>query len=276
MWLRACGKRLIWNSYEVHTTDVRCTQKGEPEMANILFLEDEKMIREVLAEYMTVTGYSVTECESGDDAVELIDDEENNFDLAVLDIRVPGKTGLEVLRHIKTKYGDTVGTIMLTAYEDVNTQLEAFNHMADDYITKPASPIILLKRIEAVLRRTGKIKELEETGSPEAAKTEDPECNGRSTEEDKLVIDEEGYRAFYGERNLRLTVSEFSLLKVLKDSPGRVFGRDILINKIFDEEYIANDRIIDAHIKNLRKKLPKDYIETVIGIGYRWREEWRK
>ena len=82
MWLRACGKRLIWNSYEVHTTDVRCTQKGEPEMANILFLEDEKMIREVLAEYMTVTGYSVTECESGDDAVELIDDEENNFDLA--------------------------------------------------------------------------------------------------------------------------------------------------------------------------------------------------
>ena len=66
-----------------------------------------------------------------------------------------------------------------------------------------------------------------------------------------------------------LTVSEFSLLKVLKDSPGRVFSRDILINKIFDEEYIANDRIIDAHIKNLRKKLPKEYIETVIGIGYR-------
>ena len=62
-------------------------------------------------------------------------------------------------------------------------------------------------------------------------------------------------------------------MKTLRDSPGRVFGRDQLINMIFDEEYVANDRIIDAHIKNLRKKLPFDYIETVIGIGYRWRKE---
>lgn len=233
-------------------------------MAKILFLEDEKMIREVLAEYMTVTGYEVSECETGDEAIALIDDKENDFDLAILDIRVPGKSGLEVLKYIKGIYADTLGTIMLTAYEDINTQLEAFNYMADDYITKPASPIILLKRIEAVLRRTGKIKN--SNGGGGVKPEQDIPC-------EELTIDEEGYRAFFGGKNLGLTVSEFSLLKVLKDSPGRVFSRDILINKIFDEEYIANDRIIDAHIKNLRKKLPKEYIETVIGIGYRWKEE---
>ena len=105
-------------------------------MAKILFLEDEKIIREVLAEYMTVTSYQVVEYGTGDDAIDLVDNEPNGFDLAVLDIRVPGKTGLEVLQYIKGVYGDTVGTIMLTAYEDVNTQLEAFNYMADDYITK--------------------------------------------------------------------------------------------------------------------------------------------
>ena len=86
-------------------------------------------------------------------------------------------------------------------------------------------------------------------------------------------MDEEEYRAYYDNENLGLTVSEFVLMKTLRDNPGRVFSRDQLINKIFDEEYIANDRIIDAHVKNLRKKLPLDYIETVIGLGYRWRKE---
>lgn len=232
-------------------------------MAKILFLEDEKLIREVLAEYMTVTGYEVIEFETGDEAASFVESE-RDFDIAVLDIRVPGITGLEVLKAIKDKHRDSVGTIMLTAYDDIGTQLEAFNYQADDYITKPASPIILLKRIEALLRRTGKIKELERKNSG---------SDSIDRASDELIVDEEGYRVFYQGENLRLTVSEFSLLKTLKDSPGRVFSRDTLINQIFDEAYIANDRIIDAHIKNLRKKLPKNYIETVIGIGYRWSEE---
>lgn len=230
-------------------------------MARILFLEDEKIIREVLTEYMTVSGHDVLECESGDDAAARIDEEGDAVDLAVLDIRVPGKTGLEILRHIRERCGERVGVIMLTAYEDINTQLEAFNCRADDYITKPASPIILLKRIEAVLRRTAGVKRSAEG----VASCADPG--------DVLVIDEEGYRAFYRGENLRLTISEFTLLKTLRDHPGRVFDRDTLINRIFDESYVANDRIIDTHVKNLRKKLPKDYIETVIGVGYRWGEE---
>lgn len=222
------------------------------EMAKIFFLEDEKMIREVLTEYIVVAGHEVIPCERGDEAIALIEGG-LKFDIAVLDIRTPGKSGLEVLKTIKTQIGDEIGTIMLTAYDDVNTQLEAFNFLADDYITKPASPIILIKRIEAVLRRTGRKL--------------DPD------NEHGFVVDEDEYRAYYNNENLGLTVSEFVLMKTLKDSPGRVFSREQLINKIFDEEYIANDRIIDAHVKNLRKKLPFNYIETVIGLGYRWRKD---
>ena len=125
-------------------------------MAKIFFLKDEKIIREVLTEYMAVAGHEVIPCERGDDAFEMIEGGVE-FDIAVLDIRVPGKNGLEILKYIKTQIGDDVGTIMLTAYDDINTQLEAFNFFADDYITKPASPIILIKRIEAILRRTGSV-----------------------------------------------------------------------------------------------------------------------
>lgn len=221
-------------------------------MAKILFLEDEKMIREVLSEYMAVAGYEVIPFDRGDNAIKFVA-EGGQFEIAVLDVRVPGASGLEVLEAVKARPGDDVGAIMLTAYDDINTQLEAFNFLADDYVTKPASPIILIKRIEAVLRRTGK--------------------SISSEMEHGFVVNEEEFRAYYNRKNLRLTVSEFVLMKTLRDSPGRVFSRDQLINKIFDEDYIANDRIIDAHVKNLRKKLPFDYIETVIGLGYRWRKE---
>ena len=227
-------------------------RKGARTMATILFLEDEDMIREVLSEYMIVAGHEVIPCERGDEAIKIVE-EGKEFDLAVLDIRVPGVTGLEVLQTIKNKRSEDTGTIMLTAYDDINTQLEAFNYLADDYITKPASPIILIKRIEAILRRTGK--------------------RADSEMDNGFVVDEDELRAYYNKKNLKLTVSEFVLMKTLRDSTGRVFSRDQLINMIFDEEYVANDRIIDAHIKNLRKKLPHDYIETVIGVGYRWRKE---
>lgn len=231
-------------------------------MAKILFLEDENTIREVLSEYMRVAEHEVIECKNGEDALSIIDRGEI-FDIAILDIRVPKVSGLDVLKRIKDEYGESVGTIMLTAYSDINTQIEAFNYEADDYIIKPASPIILLKRIQALYRRLKKSRDFDNSS----------EVDLQNKYDDELRIDEDGYRVFYKGENLRLTVSEFSLMKILKDNRGTVFSRDILINKIFDDEYIANDRIIDAHIKNLRKKLPRDYIETVIGIGYRWRDE---
>ena len=219
-------------------------------MAEILFLEDEVTIREVIAEYMNVAGHKVTECGSGDEAVERL--KEKSFDLAVLDIKVPGMSGLKVLENIRTELKSDMGVIMLTAYEDINTQVEAFNFFADDYITKPASPIILLKRIDVLLRRIKSESSMKETS---------------------LVIDDKAYRAYFEGKDLSLTVSEFLLLKTLHDLPNQVLSREQLILSIFNEDYIGNDRIIDAHVKNLRKKLPVNVIDTVIGVGYRWKED---
>ena len=214
----------------------------------ILFLEDEPTIREVLTEYMKIQGYEVTCAKDGEEALKLLGREA--FDMAVLDIMVPKVSGLKVLSFIKEKRPETA-TIMLTALDDEKTQVQAFNAYADDYVIKPVSPIILLKRMETILRRVKK------TGW---------------TEEKGLVIHEDSYQAFYDGKPLELTLSEFLLLQVLEREPGRAFTREQLILRIFNEDYVGNDRIIDAHVKNLRKKLPKNYIKTVIGIGYQFKE----
>lgn len=215
---------------------------------NILFLEDEPTIREVLTEYMKMQDYDVTCAEDGEQALQLL--KECQFDMAVLDIMVPKTSGLEVLQYIKEQKPD-MATIMLTALDDEKTQVQAFNLFADDYVIKPVSPIILLKRMETILRRVKRTEPQEEKG---------------------LVIHDDSYQAFYDGKPLELTLSEFLLLQVLMKEPKRVFTREQLILRIFNEDYVGNDRIIDAHIKNLRKKLPENYIKTVIGIGYQFQE----
>ncbi|MDE7332840.1 MAG: response regulator transcription factor [Lachnospiraceae bacterium] len=215
----------------------------------ILFLEDEPTIREVLTEYMKMQDYEVTEAEDGEKALELLT--EQDFDMAVLDIMVPKVSGLEVLAYIKERRPD-MATIMLTALGDEKTQVQAFNLYADDYVIKPVSPIILLKRMETILRRVKRMERQEEKG---------------------LVICGDSYQAFYDGIPLELTLSEFLLLQVLKGEPKRAFTREQLILRIFNEDYVGNDRIIDAHVKNLRKKLPGNYIKTVIGIGYQFQED---
>lgn len=215
----------------------------------VLFLEDEPTIREVLTEYMHISGYEVVTAERGDQALSLL--EEQEFDLAVLDICVPGADGFEVLRQIKEKGGKTAA-IMLTALEDEQTQVKAFNLYADDYVIKPVSPIILLKRMETILRRTAQAPLVKEDSR------------------EGLVLKEEAYCAFYQGEKLPLTLSEYLLLQKLYSEPGRVFTREQLILSIFNEDYIGNDRIIDAHVKNLRKKLPISCIKTVIGVGYQF------
>lgn len=216
----------------------------------ILFLEDEPTIREVLTEYMLISGYEVVTAERGDKAVELL--KEQNFDLAVLDICVPGVDGFEVLKYMQAEQKNTAA-IMLTALEDEQTQVKAFNLYADDYVIKPDSPIILLKRMETILRRTARM----------VTKEEQEKLSG-------LVLKEEAYCAFYQGEQLPLTLSEYLLLQTLYKEPNRVFTREQLILSIFNEDYIGNDRIIDAHVKNLRKKLPVPCIKTVIGVGYQY------
>lgn len=216
---------------------------------DILFLEDEPTIQEVLTEYMKMQNYNVTCAQDGDQAMRLL--RERRFDMAVLDIMVPGISGLEVLGYLKEHHPE-MATIMLTALDDEKTQVQAFNLYADDYVIKPVSPIILLKRMETIFRRVKKTQGQGEQG---------------------LVVDDDSYQAFYNGKPLELTLSEFLLLQTLKKEPKRVFTREQLILRIFNEDYVGNDRIIDAHVKNLRKKLPGNYIKTVIGVGYRFQEE---
>lgn len=193
--------------------------------------------------------YDVTCAQDGEQAMRLLGG--RRFDMAVLDIMVPGISGLEVLGYLKEHHPETA-TIMLTALDDEKTQVQAFNLYADDYVIKPVSPIILLKRMETILRRVKKARGQGETG---------------------LMVDDDSYQAFYDGKPLELTLSEFLLLQTLKKEPKRVFTREQLILRIFNEDYVGNDRIIDAHVKNLRKKLPGNYIKTVIGVGYQFREE---
>lgn len=217
-------------------------------MARILFLEDEPTIREVTTEYFKMAGYEVVVVCDGREAIDAVDEEA--FHVAILDIMVPTFNGMEVLAYIREKHPN-MAVIMLTALDDEQTQVKAFNLYADDYIIKPFSPILLIKRIETVLRRIG-------------------QTNIKSTRDNEILIDEAAYQAFYRNESLHLTVSEFLLLKSLANEPNRVFNREQLIERIFHEDTFVNDRIIDAHVKNLRKKLPRNYIKTIIGVGYQF------
>lgn len=220
-------------------------------MIKIFFLEDEPTISEVTTEYMKMQKYEVVCASDGQEALELL--KKYKFDLAILDIMVPKVSGLDVLKYIK-ETNPQMATIMLTALEDEQTQLKAFNLYADDYVIKPFSPLLLIKRIETILRRTmGSINIM--------------------TEVKGLHINDEAYQAYFDNQSLQLTLSEFLLLQTLIKDPNRVFSREQLIMKIFNEEYCGNDRIIDAHVKNLRKKLPGKFIKTVTGVGYKFEQE---
>ena len=197
---------------------------------------------------MKMQNYEVECAGDGEAALALL--KSRPFDMAVLDIMVPKVSGLKVLAYIKENLPE-LAVIMLTALDDEMTQVQAFNLYADDYVVKPVSPVILLKRMETILRRVKKTELHKERG---------------------LVLHERSYQAFYDGNPLSLTLSEFLLLQVLKKEPSRAFTREQLILRIFNEDYVGNDRIIDAHVKNLRKKLPGNYIKTVVGIGYQYQE----
>lgn len=213
----------------------------------ILYLEDELTIASVTIEYMKMKEYQVTHVTDGESAIERL--KEEKFSLVILDIMVPGTSGLEVLAYIHQK---ELGTpvIMLSVLEDEGTQINAFNLFADDYITKPFSPILLLKRIEAVLRRKEGVRDHSLTSG--------------------IELRELSYEVWFNNQSLHFTVTEYLLFQLLYQHPTQVFTREQLLNHVFADDYYPNDRVIDAHIKNIRKKLPENVIKTVIGLGYQY------
>ncbi len=220
-------------------------------MKKILFLEDEKEIREILSEYMKLADFSIRETENGDEAIEILKKEK--FDAVILDIMVKGSSGLDVLKFIReNKKISNTNVLMLTALDDLNTQINAFDLYCDDYIVKPVQPILLIKKLEMIMKRRSPNMEINEKG---------------------LSLDEEGFRALYEGCDLKLTVTEFQIISLFMKNPNKVFSRENLINSLYNTDFYGSTRTIDSHIKNLRKKLPKDYIKTVIGAGYKFNEE---
>lgn len=212
---------------------------------NILIVEDDTTIREGVAEFLKENDYEVFCAKDGEAALELL--KNTNIHLALLDIMLPGKSGLEVLTELRT-FSD-LPVIMLTAITDEEMQVKTFDELADDYICKPFSLILLLKRIEALLRtryQTESIWKYQET-----------------------VVDFSGYRATYQGQDAHVTPKEIKLLKVLLDHKGQVVSREQILDQIWNEAESPYDRVVDVYVKNLRKKLHLECIVTVKGIGYK-------
>ena len=215
----------------------------------VLIVEDDPNINEVITEYMKEAGYIVISAVDGKLA-ETIINTRANIDLFILDIMLPGVSGLELLRIVrKSSIHNLKPVVVLTAIDDETTQILSFDEMADDYMTKPFSPRILVKRAEALMRRTSVEKAFLEKGS--------------------LIIDFERYEVFENGEKLMLTLREFELFGVLMNNAGKVLSRQQLLNHAWGYDYFGDERIVDVHIKNLRKKLASNPIITVKGVGYK-------
>ena len=217
-------------------------------MQKILIVEDDLAIQALLHDFIQEAGYSVVLAADGVEA--LVQYSEQTFDLVLLDIMLPKIDGYGVCEVIRQK--SNVPIIMLTALDNEENQIRGLELQADDYITKPFSMPVLLRKIAAVLRRSSKQDDI-----PKTIKYKD------------LILDLDGYKVHARGESIDLTPREFEILRELLTHQGRILTRQNLLQTLWKYEFFGEDRIIDTHIKNLRKKLAADYIETVRGVGYR-------
>lgn len=213
----------------------------------IMVAEDDPNISLVVSEYLKAAGFAVISVPDGKKAAELIENEPD-VDLYILDIMLPGPSGFELLGLIR-EYCADAPVIMLTALSDEHTQLHSFSKKADDYVTKPFSPKVLVKRVEALLHRCGKLKRILSFGS--------------------ITVDLDNYEAYEDGTRVELTLKELEILKALITSRSRVLSRQQLMDIVWGNNYFGDERTVDAHIKNLRKKFSREIIRTVKGVGYK-------
>jgi two-component system, OmpR family, alkaline phosphatase synthesis response regulator PhoP len=222
---------------------------------HVLVVDDEPAIVEIVRDYLTDAGYRVSTARSGDEALQQT--RSMRPDLIVLDLGLPGLDGLDVTRTIRGT--SAVPIIILTARSDETDRVVGLELGADDYLVKPFSPRELLARVRAVLRRSG---------PPTDSGDERPLIAG------ELTVDPTRRRVTVGSRVVDLTATEFDLLARMAAAPGRVFTRGQLLETIHGLAVDAGERAIDAHVKNIRRKIEPDphrprMLVTVHGVGYR-------
>jgi two-component system, OmpR family, alkaline phosphatase synthesis response regulator PhoP len=216
----------------------------------ILIADDEPDILEILSFNLKGEGYDVITAKNGDEAI----DKAKNFkpDLIILDMMMPGKNGMEVCNILRTQSA-FAGTLIvfLTAINDENTEIKSLENGADDYLTKPISPKVLLSKVSSLLRRI---------------KTEGPSI----VTVGDFEIDRERFIVIFKGTEIILARKEFELVALLASKPGKVFLRNEILNRIWGTEVIVGDRTIDVHIRKIRQKLGEDCISTVKGVGYKF------
>ena len=216
----------------------------------ILIADDEPDILEIVQYNLQNEGYEVATAKNGNEAIEQA--KRFNPDLIILDIMMPGKNGIEVCNILRMQpaFNDTL-IIFLTALSDEGTEVKGLETGADDFITKPVSPKVLISKVNALFRRFNK----EDTGILQIG---------------DLKIDREKYIVNYQGQDIILARKEFELLALLAGKPGKVFLRNEILNQVWGTEVIVGDRTIDVHVRKLREKIGDDYIKTIKGVVYKF------
>tara|TARA_B110000444_G_scaffold108515_1_gene102424 strand:+ start:2140 stop:2829 length:690 start_codon:yes stop_codon:yes gene_type:complete len=220
----------------------------------ILLVDDEPDILEILSYNLIAEGYTVVTAANGLEAVKSA--KKNQPHLIIMDVMMPEMDGIEACGQIRA-FPELKGTIItfLTARGEDYSQLAGFEAGADDYITKPIKPKILVSKIKALLRRLNEATPMDDS---ELIKVGD------------LTIDREAYKIIYKGNELVLPRKEFELLSLLASKPGKVFKRDEILDRVWGNEVVVGGRTIDVHIRKLREKIGDDSFKTIKGVGYKF------
>lgn len=222
-------------------------------MYRIIVADDEARIRKLVADFLRKDGYDVLEAEDGDEAYAMFEKERNTISLIILDIMMPGLNGWEVCRKIRET--STVPVMMLTARSQEFDELTGYESGVDDYVTKPFSPTILVKKVQALLRRA----------NPVSGFSNEREYN-------ELVFNDDAHEVRLDGKVVDLTLKEYNILKKFLEAPGRVFSREQLLDSIWGFDFTGDIRTVDSHVARLRTKLGdwgNNHLKTVYGIGYK-------